>query len=464
MTAFALSSVPRRVRRLFWEPWLGAVVASALYLRVANGQWAGLVALAVELLITVVMRSHLQRHASDELDFAERLLARDLVLSEVDQLAGSSAERIQSMFATASSAVLAVGMAASAFLLLFYAGGAGNGIVSVAPKAFVATGFAILCALALTRDAHHLTATLLDPLRRSKLEDSRDLEGPVVTQETTHAAQVIDDPTPRYEQLIEQLVSMQIQHLQALNETNSILNAAASERVDEDSGAVRLKLAKGLTDFRKSVDKLDETIQSLNTRLDALASEESGLLDRHRRELVSEVSRLPEVIVDRTSGLIGGAIGRVEERFLESLRSIHDDETRHARDLLAGEFKSLRDQFHMTEKSVEAIATRFNDVVSSLDALASAFDRSAKSVVTSAAQFTEEAEALASSVTTALAGLDRSGDAKASLLTPLTEAAAAVRKASSMVATDMRKVAAERERLGRVRMKILALLPGEAGN
>jgi hypothetical protein len=459
MTVLTLQPAPIRARRLFWEPWLAAIGAAALYLRVANGQWGGFVALGAELLIAVVMRSRLQQRAEDELALAERLLARELVLADVDRLIGSAAERIQSMFATASNAVLAVGMAASAFLLLFYAAGAGNGIVSVAPKAFVATGYAILCALALTRDAHHLTATVLDPLRRSKLEGSRDPAAPAV--EPLPAA---EDPSSRSERLIEQLVAMQIQHLQAMNETNSILNAAASERVDEDSGTVRVKLAKGLTDFRKSVDKLDVTVQSLNTRLDALASEESVLLDHHRRELVGEVSRLPEVIVDRTAGLIGGTIGRVEDRFLESLRSIHDDETRHARDLLTSEFKSLRDQFHMTEKSVDAIALRFNEVISSLDALASAFDRSAKSVVASAADFTRESESLVVSVTTALAGLERSGDAKASLLTPLTEAATAVRKASTLVATDLRKVTAERERLGRVRMKILELLPNEAGN
>lgn len=458
MTTLTLSAPPR-ARRLFWEPWLAAVAAAALYLRVANGEWAGFVALGAELLLAVVMRSRLQQRADDEVELAERLLARDLVLADADRLIGSTAERIQSMFATASSAVLAVGMAASAFLLLFYAGGAGGGIVSVAPKAFVATGFAILCALALTRDALHLTATVLDPLRRSKLQDSRDAAEPIVPESL-----VVADPTPRYERLIEQLVSMQLQHLQALNETNSILNAAASERVDEDSGAVRVKLAKGLTQFGKTVEKLEGTVAALNARLDALASEESALLDHHRRELVGEVARLPEVIVDRTAGLIAGSIGRVEDRFLQSLRSIHDDETRHARDLLASEFKSLRDQFHLTEKSVDAIATRFNDVISSLDALASAFDRSAKSVVTSAADFTREAESLVSSVTTALAGLDGSGDARASLLTPLTEAATAVRKASSLVATDMRKVAAERERLGRVRMKILELLPNDAGN
>lgn len=465
MTALTLQSVAARPRPAFWEPWLAALVAAALYLRVANGQWGGFVALAIELWIAVVTRSRLQQRAADEIEVLERLFARDRSTQDVERLIGSTAERVQSMFATASNAVLAVGMAASAFLLLYYAAGGGAGIVSVAPKAFVATGYAILCALALTRDAHHLTATVLDPMRRSKLQDSRD---PAPAQPAPAAATApavaVEDPASRYEHLIEQFVAMQIQHLQALNETNSILNAAASERVDEESGAVRVKLAKGLTDFRKSVEKLDVTVQTLNARLDALAGEEAGLLDRHRRELVGEVSRLPDTIVDRTASLIGSSVGRVEDRFLESLRSIHDNETRHARDLLASEFRTLRDQFQMTESSVDAIATRFNDVISSLDALAAAFDRSAKSVVASASDFTKEAESLVSSVTTALAGLERSGDAKASLLTPLSEAATAVRKASSLVATDMRKVAAERERLGRVRMKILELLPTDAGN
>lgn len=464
MTAFTLQSSPDRTRPRFWEPWIAALVAATLYLRVANGQWGGFVALGVELFIAAATRARLQQRAEDEIELTERLIARNLPMQDVERLIAGAADRIQSMFATASSAVLAVGMAASAFLLLFYSAGGGNGIVSVAPKAFVATGYAILCALALTRDAHHLTATVLDPMRRSKLQDSANVPPEEAPVASTVAAQVEDDPAPRYERLIEQLVAMQIQHLQALNETNNILNAAASERVDEDSGTVRVKLAKGLTEFRKSVDTLDSTVHALNARLDAFAGEESALLDHHRRELVAEVSRLPEAIVDRTAGLVGGSIGRVEDRFVESLRTIHDNETRHARDLLASEFKTLRDQFEATEKSVDAIATRFNDVISSLDALAAAFDRSAKSVVNSASDFTREAESLVSSVTSALAGLEHSGDAKTSLLTPLTDAATAVRKASSLVATDMRKVAAERERLGRVRMKILELLPLEAGS
>lgn len=462
MTTLVLQAPSPRPRRLFWEPWLAAIAAAWLYSRVAHDQWGGFVALSVELLITLVMRARLQQRAEEEVAFVERLLSRDLAMAEIDRLMSGASDRVESMFANASSAVLAIGMAASAFLLLFYAADTGGGIVAVAPKAFVATGFAILCALALTRDAHQLTAAVLDPLRRSKLQDSG--ESAPSTAPADVPAPVVDDPAPRYELLIEQLVTMQIQHLQALNETNGILNAAASERVDEESGAVRVKLAKGLTDFRKSVDKLDTTVQGLNARLDALSSEESALLDHHRRELVAEVSRLPEGIIDRTAGLIGGSVGRVEDQLLASLRSIHDDETRHARDLLASEFKSLREQFHMTEGSVSAISSRFNDVISALDALSSAFDRSAKSVVTSAVDFTREAESLVSSVTTALAGLERSGQAKASLLTPLTEAATAVRKASSLVAIDMRKVAAERERLGRVRMKILELLPNEQGN
>jgi predicted nucleic acid-binding Zn-ribbon protein len=345
-------------------------------------------------------------------------------------------------------------MAASAFLLLFYASsGAAGGIVTVAPKAFVTTGYAILCALAFTRDAHHVAAEVIEPLRRKKLEEVREPE--VVLP--------LETKSP-HDDLITQLVAMQISHLQALNETNRLLSAAASERVDEESGTVRVKLAKGLTDFRKSVEQLNATVQSLNARLDALTSEEAVLFEHHRRELVGEMSRLPQQVIDRTAGMIASSVEQVEDRFRQSIQTIHDEESRHARDLLRGEFNALHDQFELTQKSVSAIVGRFNDVVSSLDALASAFDRSAKSVVMSADEFTREAESLASSVTDALKRLGNGDETKTSLLTPLTEAATAVRKASSLVANDMRKVAAERERLGRVRLKILDLLPSEQEN
>jgi hypothetical protein len=435
-------------RRTLWEPWVCVVLAALLYLRVAWGQWGGLVALVAELVLTVVMRARILDRAREEIELMGQLLSRELSPVDADRLIGSAAERVQGMFATASSAVLAAGMAASAFLLLFYAN-TNAGIVSVAPKAFVATGYAILCALAFTRDAHHLTTHAIEPLRRRALNESREL--PEVAE-------------PSYDPLLAQLVAAQTSHLEALHETNRLLAASASERVDEESGAVRVKLAKGLTDFRKSVEQLNATVRSLEQRLDGLTSEEAVLFEHHRRELVGEVSRLPQQVIDRTAGMIASSVTQVEDHLRQALQTIHDEENRRARDLLASEFSGLRNQFELTERSVSAIALRFNEVVSSLDALASAFDRSAKSVVGSASDFTREAESLASSVTDALARLGKSDETKTSLLTPLTEAATAVRKASSLVATDLRKVAAERERLGRVRLKILDLLPEGQGS
>lgn len=461
MTSLTLQAPPR-TRRIFWEPWAALAVAGTLYLRAAWGAWGGLAMLVAEHALCLVIRAHLLQQADEEIDLMETLLARDLPAGDADRLISGIADRLQGMFATASSAMLAIGMAASAFLLLFYAkaGIAGSGIVSVAPKAFVATGYAILCALALTRDAHHLGATWIEPLRRRTLERFQEIEPTAEVIEAPPAAAA----APRYEQLIEQLVAMQIGHLQALNETNRLLAASAAERVDEESGNVRVKLAKGLTDFRKSVEQLNGIVQSLSGRLDALTSEESVLFERHRRELVGEIAHLPQQVIDRTAGMIAGSVGQVEERFRQTLQTIHDEESRRARDLLSGEFASLRSQFELTERSVSAIAARFNEVISSLDALSSAFDRSAKSVVASAGEFTREAEALASSVTVALARLGKTDETKASLLTPLTEAATAVRKASSLMAADMHKVAAERERLGRVRLKLLDLLPKEQGS
>ncbi|HWW61822.1 MAG TPA: hypothetical protein VN181_10680 [Thermoanaerobaculia bacterium] len=461
MTAILLQ-VPPRVRRAFWEPWVTVVIAAALYLRVAWAQWGGLVALAAELALAVTMRTRLIARADQEIELMEQLLSRDLGTADVDRLINGATSRVQELFATASSAILATGMAASAFLLLFYvSSGIAGGIVTVAPKAFVATGYAILCALAFTRDAHHLSANVIEPMRRERLVGSRETRDAI--------AEAIDVPAEepaesRLEALVSQLVAMQIGHLQALNETNQLLTASAAERVDEESGTVRVKLAKGLTDFRKSVEQLRATVDSLNARLDGLTREESQLFDHHRRELVAEVSRLPQQVVDRAAGMMASSVAGVEGQVRQTLQNVHDDENRRARDLLAGEFQTLRNQFELTERSVSAISARFNDVVSSLDALASAFDRSAKSVVISAADFTREAESLASSVTEALARLENAGETKGSLLTPLTEAAAAVRKASTLVATDMRKVAAERERLGRVRLHILDLLPQEPRN
>lgn len=462
MTSLILETPQQASRRIFWEPWAAAIIAAMLYLRVAWGQWGGLMMLGGELMLCLVMRARLLRRAGEEIDLLDVLLARDLPAGDADRVINGITDRLHGMFATASSAVLAIGMAASAFLLLFYSktGTAGSGIASVAPKAFVATGYAILCALAFTRDAHYLTTTVIDPLRRRNLEHGRN-ESPAPV-DVTEAPD--EDPSPHYEQLIEQLVAMQLSHLQALNETNRLLAESASERVDEESGTVRVKLSKGLTDFRKSVDQLNGIVQSLNSRLDGLTSEEAVLFERHRRELVGEIAQLPPQVIDRTAGLIAASVTQIEDRFKLTLQTIHDEESRRARDLLSSEFTTLRSQFELTERSVSAIAARFNEVIASLDALASAFDRSAKSVVTSASDFTREAESLASSVTDALAGLGRTDEMKASLLTPLTEAATAVRKASSLMATDIRKVAAERERLGRVRLQILDLLPKEEGS
>ena len=465
MTALTLQQ-PASPRRLFWEPCVGVVVAALLYLRAAPGQWGGVLALAVELALCVTMHARLRLRTAEELELLESILARELPATDLDRLIGSAGERVQGLFATASSALLATGMAASAFLLLFYAndGTAGGGIVSVAPKAFVATGYAILCALAFTRDAQHVATTIIEPLRRSRLRDCHNVAAPAIAVVAESERPVASPPESRAEALIEQLVAMQIAHLQALNETNQLLAAAASERVDEDSGTVRVKLAKGLTEFRKSVEQLNGIVGSLSQRIDGLTNEESALFDHHRRELVGEISRLPQQVIDRTAGMITTSVGQLDEYFRQTLQRVHDDEQRRARDLLASEFHALRDQFELTQGSVAAIVSRFNEVVSSLDALAAAFDRSAKSVVVSATGFTEEAESLASSVTEALARLSTGDETKTSLLAPLTEAATAVRKASTLVATDMRKVAAERERLGRVRLKILDLLPKEQGN
>ncbi len=457
MTTLAMAA-PIRDHRTSWEPWIAMLAAAALYLRVSSGQLGGLVALVIEFLLAIMMRQRFLARTDEELELLDELLSRDLATADLDRVISSSADRIQGMFATASSTILAIGMAASAFLLLFYASsGATGGIVSVAPKAFVATGFAILCALAFTRDAHHISAVLIEPLRRRKLTEVRvaTVEAPVIDAEPVK---------PAYEELLAQLVSMQVSHLQALNETNQLLSAAASERVDEESGTVRVKLAKGLTEFRKTVELLNTSVRSLNERIDALTREESGLFEHHRRELIAEISRLPQQVLDRAAGMIASSVSQVEERIESTIHHIRDEESRRARDLLSGEFHSLRDQFELTQRSVSTIVGHFNEVVSSLDALASAFDRSAKSVVTSAADFTRDAESLTSSVTDALARLDNVSETKGSLLTPLTEAATAVRKASSFVATDMRRIAAERERLGRVRAKVLELLPKEQGN
>jgi hypothetical protein len=461
MTALTLQA-PAPARRLFWEPWVGVGIAATLYLRVAWGQWGGLIALAAELVLSIVMRARLDAQTGEELALMERLLTRDLSPADLDGLIGSAAERVQGMFATASSTILAAGMAASAFLLLFYADASagGSGIISVAPKAFVATGFAILCALAFTRDAQHVSSTVVEPLRRRSLNASgpaAQIRGDAIPPPPGEAA------PPPIEQLISQLVAMQLTHLEALNDTNRLLAASASERIDEESGTVRVKLAKGLTDFKRSVEQLQVVVQSLNARIDGLTSEESELFERHRRELVAEVGRLPQQVIDRTAGIIAGSVSQLEDRLRQTLETIHDDESRRARDLLAGEFAALRSQFELSEHSVAAIATRFNDVVSSLDALAGAFDRSAKSVGVSAADFTREADSLATSVTDALARLANVDETKTSLLAPLTEAATAVRKASSLVAVDLRKVAGERERLERVRLKLLELLPREEG-
>jgi hypothetical protein len=459
MTSLILEA-PVPARRTFWEPWFAAAVAAALYLRVGSGEWGGLVALAAELALCLIMRTRLHRRAADEIELIRSVPDGGLPVADADRMITGIGDRLQAMFATASSAMLAVGMAASVFLLLFYskAGATGSGIASVAPKAFVATGYAILCALALTRDAHRLTSTAIEPLRRRAVERVRN--------EQTSAADAEEEPQSehapsRLEQLIEQLVAMHLSQLEALTETNRLLATSAAERVDEESGTVRAKLSKGLTDFRKSVEQLNGIVQSLNARLDGLTREESVLFERHRRELIGEIARLPQQVVDRTAGIVAGSVIQVEERFKATLQTIHDEESRRARDLLAGEFTALRDQFELTERSVSAIAVRFNEVISSLDALASAFDRSARSVVTSAGDFMREAESLALSVTETLARLETRDDGKLSLLKPLTEAATAVRKASSLMATDMRRVAAERERLGRVRLKLLDLLPKE---
>ncbi|HKO59252.1 MAG TPA: hypothetical protein VJ276_25525 [Thermoanaerobaculia bacterium] len=463
MSVLSLQSATHaRARRTFWEPWAALAVAGALYLRAAGAQWGGVVALGVELLLAVVMRARLLRRAEEEIEWLDEHLPRELAIGDADRLIGSAAERVEGMFGTASSTVLATGMAASAFLLLFYAGaGVTGGIVAVAPKAFVATGYAILCALAFTRDAHHLIAGTIEPLRRRKLDEAG-RNGGIVSVAVAPPAE--PPVASKFEDLISQLISMQIAHLRELNETNRLLSASASERIDEDSGAVRVKLSKGLTEFRKGVERLGETVESLNGRLDALTTDESALFEHHRRELVAEIAQLPQQVADRAAGMMSGSIAQVEERVRQALQTVHEDENRRARDYLTNEFAKMRDQFELTERSVSAIATRFNVVVGSLDELASAFDRSAKSVVTSAADFTREAESLATSVTTALGQLEDAGATKASLLAPLTEAATAVRKASSVVATDMRKVAAERERLGRVRLKILELLPNQQGN
>jgi uncharacterized protein YoxC len=462
MTSLIMNS-ESPARRTFWEPWVAVGIAAILYLRVAWGQWGGLVALAAEFTLAIVMRGRLLKQADEEIELMERLGLRELSATDIDRIIGSAADRVQGMFATASSTVLASGMAASAFLLLFYANAAaaGSEIAAVAPKAFVATGYAILCALAFTRDAHHVTATAIEPLRRKLLDSSQPASNSAALTSTPASAA---HALPNFEGLITQLVGMHLGHLEALNETNRLLAVSAAERVDEESGAVRVKLAKGLTEFRKSVDQIDKTVQSLNTRLDNLTNEESALFERHRRELVGEITRIPQQVIDRTVGLIGGSVTQLEERMRETLQNIRDNESRHARDLLANEFTALRNQFNDAETSVTSITGRFDEVVSSLDALSSAFDRSAKSVVASAGDFTREAESLASSVTDALARLGNADETRSSLLTPLTEAATAVRKASSLVATDMRKVAAERDRLARVRLRILDLLPQENGS
>src|SRR5215470_10668062 len=133
MTSLTLE-VPPQQRRNFWEPWVAIALAATLYLRVAWGQWGGLVMLGAELALCLVMRARLLQRAEEEIDLLNVLLGRDLPAADADRVITGIADRLQGMFATASSAVLAIGMAASAFLLLFYAktGTAESGIASVA--------------------------------------------------------------------------------------------------------------------------------------------------------------------------------------------------------------------------------------------------------------------------------------------------------------------------------------------
>src|SRR5256885_4610125 len=95
--------------RRFWEPWAAVIIAAALYLRVAWGQWGGLVALAAELAFALVMRARLMPRIVEELELAEHLLSLDLSAAEADRLIGSTAERVHGMFAGASSTILAAG-------------------------------------------------------------------------------------------------------------------------------------------------------------------------------------------------------------------------------------------------------------------------------------------------------------------------------------------------------------------
>src|ERR1039457_6786586 len=152
-------------RRLF--PVLlvvAAVLAAWLYGRVADNEWGGVVAVGAELVLSLILLSSLQRYSTRQIrQFAQAHWSAQ-TQSDAEASAVRLHERVQNAYSSASNVTLASGMAASAFLLLYYSAGSGGGVSSlaaVAPKAFVATGFAVVCATMMTAHYYlHVSALL----------------------------------------------------------------------------------------------------------------------------------------------------------------------------------------------------------------------------------------------------------------------------------------------------------------
>jgi hypothetical protein len=434
---------------------IAALLAAWLYDRVAGNELGGIVAVGVELVLSLTLLSSLQRYATRQIRQFSDAHSPTRTQSDAEASAARLHERVQNAYSSASNVTLASGMAGSAFLLLYYSAGKGGGVSSlagVAPKAFVATGFAVVCATMMTAHYYLHVSALLEAAVPQTAKAQRN-------GDASAGASGEDSISPLVE-TIERLISVQCAQVAEMQESNALLTKTMRDAVDDGSGDDRARLGKELSRFRKGVSELRESVDRMTVRLNSLASQESEIFDGHLQSIAVSVGGISRELIDRVLTDSRTAAESVKIQLEAAFRASHEEDMRLTQDFLKLKFDALLESSERAGSSLNKITADFNSVITSLESLASSFNTSSVRVVESAGVFRAESERLTRSVSEVLATLETPAG-NATLLTPLSEAATTIRKAAASVALDLKHIDSERSRLGKVRRKLLDLLPAE---
>lgn len=292
-TAAQSSSHPQsRAGGLMFLPAVGVLAAAMLVIFLAAGSTqGGEFAMACSLVTLQTLAVLFWIGRIGQIELSEERAIREADRHSYEAARADAFARIESSNATAANSLVALGMAASALYLLYHArdvsqGGDSIALLAVAPKAFAATGFGIVCALVIMLRAHFTGVPVL-PKGQSRVlmaldEDDDDEED----------AEPAEDPMVALVREFKDIAT----NLQQESATRAATNLELSIAVAEISGLIKSSNEAMKASSDKSIVKV---IDRVGIHIDRMTQSVTKLEQVFTREANESTGAIREEILTR---------------------------------------------------------------------------------------------------------------------------------------------------------------------